>query len=114
MENINIYELIKNNTAISSDYGEIVFKKIIDAFNNKKKVMLNFQNLNIVTSTFLNAAIGQLYDKYNSAFLNTNLKIEKISKEDFELLKKVIERAKEYFKDKNGFINTAKATLENE
>ena len=73
---------------------------ITKGLENDLKMVLDFNNIELITSTFLNAAIGQLYDKYDSPFLNSHLKIKNMSKEDLGLLKKVVERAKEYFRDK--------------
>lgn len=95
---INVYERIGGELAISSEGGEIVFNLLTKAFEQKAEVTLDFINIQIITPTFLNATMGQLYSKYTSQFLNSHLKVVNLDNYDMELLKKVIENAKVYFK----------------
>ena len=98
---LNIFEQIGSSAAVSSEDGEILYGRIVKGLaENNVKIALDFTNIELITSTFLNAAIGQLYNKYDSPFLRERLRVENMEKEDLELLKKVVERAKEYFKDK--------------
>ena len=98
---LNIFEQIGSSAAVSSEDGEILYGRIVKGLaENNVKIALDFTNIELITSTFLNAAIGQLYNKYDSPLLRERLKVENMEKEDLELLKKVVERAKEYFKDK--------------
>ena len=97
---ISIFEQIGGSAAVSTEDGDVLFKRIEKSLSGNAKVILDFINVNLITSTFLNAAIGQLYNKHDSHFLNENLQIENLSAEDIDLLQKVIERAKEYFKHK--------------
>jgi hypothetical protein len=97
---INIFEQVGGSAAVSSDDGEAIFNYIVKALHKKMKIILDFNNIELITSTFLNTAVGQLYSKYDSPFLNEHLQVENMAKEDIQLLKKVVERAKEYFKNK--------------
>ncbi|HOU99101.1 MAG TPA: STAS-like domain-containing protein [Bacteroidales bacterium] len=100
---ISIYNEVNGDSAISVDDGEKVFKKIDQALSNNLKVELDFQNINLIITAFLNAAIGQLYSKYSSEELNNNLKLLNIKQEDIPLFQLVIERAKKYFENPQGF-----------
>ncbi|MBU0701451.1 STAS-like domain-containing protein [bacterium] len=98
---VNIFEQIGSSAAVSSEDGELLYNRIAKGLKEKEvKVILDFINIELITSTFLNAAIGQLYNEYDSPFLRERLKVENMTGEDLELLKKVVERAKEYFKNK--------------
>ncbi len=98
---VNIFEQIGSSAAVSSEDGEILYKRIMKGLTEKDIIIkLDFANIELITSTFLNAAIGQLYSQFDSPFLRERLKVDNLSKEDLELLKKVVERAKEYFKNK--------------
>lgn len=103
---IRIYDDVGGDSAISVDDGDLLFKKIDNALQNNLTVVLDFQNINLIITAFLNAAIGQLYSKYTSEQLNEKLKLENIKPEDVYLFKKVIETAKDYFADPEGFENT--------
>ena len=112
---INIFEQIGSSAAVSSEDGELLYSRLVKGLEEKDvKVALNFINIELITSTFLNAAIGQLYNKYDSPFLRERLKVENMAREDLELLKKVVERAKEYFKDKEKMDASIKEALGDE
>jgi hypothetical protein len=100
---IRIYDEIGGDAAISVNDGEVIYKKIDAAISNQLVVVLDFQNINLIITAFLNACIGQLYSKYTSEQLNQYLKLENIKPEDNHLFNKAIQRAKEYFKDPKGF-----------
>lgn len=111
---ISIFEQIGSNAAVSSEDGELLHNRILKGFGEDVIVILDFMNIELVTSTFLNAAIGQLYNRYDSPFLRAHLKVENLAREDLELLKKVIERAKEYFEDKEKMEKNIKEVLGDE
>jgi hypothetical protein len=62
-------------------------------------VRLSFQNVESLTSAFLNAAVGQLYGSFDQELLKERLSVEEIERDDLALLKRVIDTAKQYFKD---------------
>ncbi|QNN42946.1 STAS-like domain-containing protein [Pedobacter roseus] len=104
MEHLVIKDIIKSELAVSTEKGNEVFE-IIDSYLQKnEKVELDFAGINIMITAFLNAAIGRLYGNkaYTTEFLNEHLKVENVEKEDRALFKDVIQRAKEYFANKEG------------
>jgi len=100
---IKIFDEVNGDSAISVDDGDKIFKKIDNALTKNLIVELDFQNITLIITAFLNAAIGQLYSKYTSAQLNDNLKLKNIKNDDIHLFLKVIERAKEYFANPQRF-----------
>ena len=109
MKTISIYNLIKSTFAVKTEDGDLIFKNISKEFTEKNKIILDFTGINLMTTAFLNAAIGQLYsdeELYSSAFLNEYLQLKNVPQEDLPLFKLVIERAKEYFKEKEN-LNTS-------
>jgi len=52
-----------------------------------------------LTSAFLNAAIGQLYGNFTEEEIRNALTVKDIEQDDLALLSRVIETAKEYFKN---------------
>ena len=97
---INIQETLGKTKAISTEDGNKIFTIIKMNFISEKKVELDFSNIQLIITAFFNAAIGQLYSEYESAFLQENLYITNITKEDILTLKYAIDRAKEFFNDK--------------
>ena len=108
---IRVFEEVGGDSAISVDDGDAVFRKIDSAFASGMSVTLDFQNVKLIITAFLNAAIGQLYSKYTSEQLNRRLQVINIKPEDSKLFNKVIERAKEYFSNPDDFESTAQNSL---
>lgn len=105
MKHLIIKDIIGTDLAVSTENGNRVFE-IVDAHLQKKeKIELDFAGITIMITAFLNAAIGSLYSKkeYTGEFLNEYLKLENVEKDDQKLFKDVIQRAKEYFANKDSF-----------
>lgn len=97
---VNIFELISSHAAVATDDGNKLYERINKIFQSKNKVVLDFNNIELITSTFLNSSIGRLYGNYNNSFIKEHLSIINLNDDDLLLLKKVVERAKEYFTQK--------------
>ena len=73
---INIFEFT-DKYAVSIDIGELISKKIIEAFKTEDKVILDFKNVDIVITAFLYAVIAEFYlqqlDKQNKSIEIINL-----------------------------------------
>ncbi|MEI6820835.1 MAG: STAS-like domain-containing protein [Bacteroidota bacterium] len=111
---IRVFDEVGGEAAISVSDGDALFKKIDKALMQEVVVVLDFQNINFIITAFLNAAIGQLYSKYTSEQLESKLKLENVKSEDVSLFKLVIERAKEYFANKEDFDNSVNEVLSND
>jgi len=105
---LTIIKIIDSKRAISTEDAMEVFKIIDDALCNGKKALLDFSDVELLLSVFLNVAVGQLYSKYDSTFIDEHLVYENISEDDFSTLEKVIKRAKQYFSNKDDFDDSAK------
>lgn len=105
--NIKVKEIINRDSAVSSDDGDNVYTNILEAITAGYIVELDFSNITLMTTAFLNSAIGQLYSNFSSEELNTSLKLKNVAQEDGILFKKVIDRAKQYQANKKGFEDSA-------
>jgi len=72
-------------------------------------VTVSFLNVSSLTSAFLNAAIGQLYGSFSENEIRSKLKVADLEPDDRELLKRVVDTAKEYFKDPERFKRAERA-----
>lgn len=108
---LKIKDIISRKTAVSSDDGDIVYNRIVECINDNSVAELDFSEISILTTAFLNSAIGQLYNKFSSEQLNKTISLKNVADEDKILFKKVIERAKEYFRDKKGFEDSANSAI---
>ncbi len=96
---ISVTDVIGSGFCVASGDGQKVYEKIAQAFRANEKVELSFSDITDLTSAFLNAAIGQLYGKFSEEFIRENLSLKDLAKEDRVIMKKVVDRAKSYFKD---------------
>lgn len=105
MEDLIVKKVINSNIAVATDAGDKVFNQLMTEFDAGEKVRLDFDGITIISTAFLNAAIGQLYSqgKYDSNFLNNSLQFINIQPEDRPLFIMVVNRAKEYFANKEKF-----------
>ncbi len=111
---LKIFEIVGSATAVSTDAGQQIFKLLDKAFQNNITAILDFQEIKLMTSAFLNAAIGQLYSKYDSDKLQVLIKLENISNQDKLLIKKVVDSAKEYFSNQEKMDKIIDQSLNND
>jgi len=98
---INIFDVVGGKAAVSTEDGERLFETISAFLEKDIEVVLDFANIETLITTFLNAAIGQLYSKYDSPFLRERLSVRDLQPEDRKRMIDVIEGAKEYFEEKD-------------
>jgi hypothetical protein len=93
---IPVHTLI-GHLAISVHDGERVHHAIASALQQHHSVIVDFASVTILTTAFLNSAIGQLYGTFSPDTLSTNLIIRNLDESDQELLQLVIRNAQDYF-----------------
>ena len=111
---ISIYEVVGGPLCVASDDGQKVYERLNIAFETDRNVVLSFLNVTTLTSAFLNAAIGQLYGQFSEEKIRSLLKVEDAEQDDLALLKRVVENAKQYFRDPERFNQIVEETQEGE
>lgn len=106
-----VKDIIKSDFAITSDDGNKVYEQIFQNLSRGNSVVLNFEGITVMITAFLNAAIGKLYEHFDSETLNEHLKLENVAPNDRILFKMVVQRAKEYFANREIFEETVANTL---
>src|SRR5690625_386987 len=90
---LQVINIIGDSYAVEADEGEKVFKQIVTAIDLERQVNLSFQNIEMVTTAFLNSAVGQLYDKYSEEKVRENFKVSNTTNSINIALKREIGRA---------------------
>lgn len=108
---ISIFNVVGNSFCVEADDGQKVFDLIKKALQEGKKARLSFQNIEMLTSAFLNTAIGQLYRDFEENKIKSSLTVEDMTPEDKALLKRVTTTAKLYYKDPERMENSIKEIL---
>lgn len=96
---INIFNTVGSSFCVESEDGQKVFELISKAFNEHRTVVLSFLNVEMLTTAFLNSAIGQLYGVFPDEKIKNSLVVENLSQSGIVSLKRVVETAKLFYKD---------------
>lgn len=100
---ISVHEVIGGDAAISAADGDLLFQRLRKALAEKRDIEVDFANIALIVSSFLNAAFGQLLSEFSEETVNQHLRWTNLGAEDRELMSRVISRAKLYFKDRKNF-----------
>jgi hypothetical protein len=111
---ISVYEVVGSPLCVASDDGQKVHDRIAAAIREGRRVAISFLNVTSLTSAFLNAAIGQLYGSFTEEQIRALLAVKDMQPDDLALLKRVVETAKQYFKDPQRFQEAVREALEEE
>lgn len=96
---IDVINVIGDNFGVEAEDGQKIFERIKSAFDDNKKVILSFQNIEVITTAFLNTAVGQLYKHYLEKKIDRELEVVDISESGRVSLNRVKETAKIYYND---------------
>lgn len=96
---ISVFNLVGSSFCVEATDGDAVFSSIGKALKQGQPVEISFQNVEMVTSAFLNTAIGQLYRDFTEDKIRASVKVVDIADADKALLRRVIETAKLYYKN---------------
>jgi len=107
---LSIFEIVGSPLCVASGDGQKVYDRLAAALNEGRGVTLSFHNISTLTSAFLNAAIGQLYGSFSEEQIRALLKVQDMQPDDMALLKRVVETAKQYFKDPKKFNQAVRET----
>ena len=97
--NIQVYSIVGNSLCVDAEDGQRVFDQISQALKATLTVVVSFLNVEMLTSAFLNTAIGQLYRDFSEEVIKKSLTTKDLSNVDKALLKRVVKTAKMYYKD---------------
>jgi hypothetical protein len=94
---IRIRDVLGGPLAVSTEDGQSLHDRIAPLLRAGQCVALGFDGMEITTPTFLNAAVGQLYGKFEHDEIRALLSVRAAAPDDLVLLQRVVENAKHYF-----------------
>lgn len=99
--NLRITEVVGSSICVSIEDGTRLHDAIIAGFHSGSRVALSFAGIGRLTTAFLNASIGQLYNEYSEDDVRSKLlPVEGATPEQLSLLKQVVDNAKKFFADR--------------
>ncbi len=110
----SVYQIVGTDICVEADDGRKVYDVICEFIKQKQPLILSFMNVNMLTSAFLNTAIGLLYKDFSEQEVKNTLTVEDLSPTDIILLKRVVDTAKEYYKNPEKMEQSVKEILEEE
>lgn len=99
MKTIRLNKLFNDELCVGSDRGEKVWNIIYKYIKEKKYIVVSFKGINVITIDFLQNAIGRLYGVFDESRIKEFLHLKDFNKE-VDIIKRVIDNAKIYFKCK--------------
>lgn len=96
---INIVNTIGDVYGVEAEDGQKVYELVKKAIDGGHKVILSFLNIEMLTTAFLNTAIGQLYKDYSEEQVKLHLQVTDISASGKVALKRVVDTAKLFYSD---------------
>lgn len=103
IEIIKVFKLIGEKGAYRIGRAELLFLEVSKALDKDKKVIVDWDMINLLPVYFLNISIGQLYGRYDYNLVDERVGFDNLAEDDEEKIVKVIENAKKFFKgEKNG------------
>jgi hypothetical protein len=108
---VNVYQIVGNQTCVEADDGDKVYEKLKLLLAQKRKIILSFLNVQMLTSAFLNTAIGQLYKDFSEDDIRSFVVVKDLPPDDIFLLERVVKNAKLYYKDTNRMEKSIKEIL---
>lgn len=108
----SVLQIVGNPICVEASDGEKVANVIKTFFDEKKGIVLDFLNVTMLTSAFLNTAIGTLYGHYTEEEIKNLLRVKNLQPADSILLKRVVDTAKMYYKNPQHMEESVKIILE--
>ena len=96
---LSLVQVVESPFCVAIDDGQRVHNEIADILDAGQIALVSFSGVKRLTTAFLNAAIGQLYNEYEEASIRERLRVTDATQQDLLLLKKVVDNAKFFFAD---------------
>lgn len=111
---VRIFDIVGGPLCVSAEDGQIIYEKIAPLIRQGHKIVVSFDRVETIISAFLNAAIGQLYGEFTEEQIRASISVRDMTNIDLSLLKRVVDNAKVYFKNKPSFDQAWKEELGDE
>ncbi len=100
---VRVYDIVGGPLCVSAEDGQRLFDKIAPLVEAERPVVLSFMRIETMISAFLNAAVGQLYERFSEDRIRRLLEVEDMASDDQEVLRRVVRNAKLYFENSEDF-----------
>lgn len=104
MSKIKVSEHITMKQAVTPDEGAKIYDMIMSSISSgDTPVELDFSDIDVMTTAFLNVAIGTLYKDFTSEELTQLVNLESLSADQVIRVKQVTNNAKAFYANREEF-----------
>lgn len=89
---------VVGNRATDMEQSDIVYDMILEQFQKKEKIVLDFHGMDTILPSFLCNTICRLYKDYSEEYINANLILENLEDVYLYILEQMTKAAKMYYK----------------
>lgn len=100
---IRLVDLAGDDYCVDLDDAERARDALAVLLRDHAELELSFEGVNLVTTAFLNVAIGELYGEFPIDDLQVRLQPVDIAPDDRALWELVVHRAVDFYRDPEGF-----------
>jgi hypothetical protein len=101
---VSMRDLVGCELCISSNDGQKVFEVLKSAISKGNKVCISFENIKSLSASFLDSAIGQLYNGEIRGDIDEKLSFDNISPGRRLIIERAVREAKAYYSDPEGYL----------
>lgn len=112
MKTIFINSKVTLNKGVTPKEGEPINNEIRQYISKGETVELDFKDIELMTTAFLNVVIGDLYKDHTSEQLKDLISFKNLKNADALRIKKVTDTAKLFYGDEDKFEDTVKNILD--
>lgn len=98
IKKIALHELVRGDAAISTEDGAQLYERIVSALERNHEIEIDFDGINLIVTSFLNASFGKLIKSWERSTLDQKIHFANLKNEDKELIELVLVQAEKYFK----------------
>jgi hypothetical protein len=100
---ISILDVIGTPIAVSTEKAQLVFDQLNERLSKEESVALSFAGVTNLVTAFLNTAVGQLFSKFTSDYIQNHLEPVDATPDQLETFKEVIDLSPLFFKEPEMF-----------
>lgn len=94
---LKIVDLVGTPFCIALEDGDKVRQAIAEQLRLGNQIILDLADIELLTSSFLNAAVGDLYEEFTEEEIRDHLHLENATKDDRSLIQYVVANAKLFY-----------------
>ena len=108
---IIISDEVTLNQGVTPEEGQPIMERIYKSLKSNTPVVLDFSNMQLITTAFLNVVIGTLYKDFSSDDLKRLLSFENLTDGIAMRIKRVTQNAKLFYDNPEQFSNNVDSVI---